>query len=111
MQYLNCVLKNKFSPHQIGLRNSRELSTLAMTLDALLGGNIGRAADILTQRFRALETAVAHGGWSLATHMELVPSDEISLTSPVEQEMLMKREMLHHKLQEARRKASGRHAA
>ncbi len=86
-----------------------------MTLDALLGGNIGRAADILTQRFRALEAAVAHGGWSLATHMELVPSDEISLTSPVEQEMLMKRErereMLHHKLQEARRKAASRHVA
>ncbi len=103
--YLNVVLRQKYTMQQLGVRTSKELSTLAMVLDALLSGNIGRASDVLIQRWRALESSVADGHWHMAQQLELVPPDEISLLWQADRQLLAKREMLMHKLDEARRKA------
>ena len=103
--YLNTVFRQRFPARPISLGNSRELSTLARTLDALLSGNVGRACDCLVQRFKALESAVTEGHWGLAKHYELIPQEEVSLTSTQERQVLAKRQLLFAKLDEAKRRA------
>ena len=62
----------------LGLRHERELRTIAEALDCMVSGKLGQAADILMQRFRAIETASVDGGWDLAKHMELIPETNVS---------------------------------
>jgi len=62
----------------LGLRNEREMRTLAESLDALLAGDLGRAGDILMQRFRACEVNLLDGDWNLAKHLELIPAHQIT---------------------------------
>ena len=72
VSYLHQVL---FPQHpKAGLRAQRDLMTLASVLDLLLDGEIGRGADMLIQRFKAIEGSLAaDGNWAVAKHMELIP--------------------------------------
>jgi len=73
----------------LGIRNEREMRTLAEGIDALLAGDLGRAGDILMQRFRACEVNVLDGDWSLAKHLELIPPHQItSVPMGMRQEMM-----------------------
>ena len=45
-------------------RNQRELLKLAEALDRKAWGDYGRAADVLSQRFKAIEVALHDGEWS-----------------------------------------------
>jgi len=54
------------------------MRTLAEGLDALLAGDLGRAGDILMQRFRACEVNLLEGDWNLAKHLELTPAHQIT---------------------------------
>jgi hypothetical protein len=99
LSYLNTIFKAKYSTTAIGPRNNRELVTLAVALDHILAGDAGAAADVLTQRWRAIEMAVAQGGsWEQARHLEITPSDEVSLMSPAEENVLHKRILVMNKL-------------
>ena len=71
VQYLTTVLENANST--VGMRNSRELRTLAQAIDDILVGKIDSAADILMQRFKAVEIAAADGHWKVAEHLEVIP--------------------------------------
>ena len=62
----------------LGKRNEREMRTLAESLDAILAGDLGRAGDILMQRFRACEINLLDGDWEMAQHLELIPPHQIS---------------------------------
>jgi len=62
----------------LGLRREREMRTLAESLDALLAGDLGRAGDMLMQRFRACEVNLFDGDWNLAKHPELIPAHQIT---------------------------------
>ena len=57
----------------LGGRNQRELLTLAETLDRMASGDSSRAADVLSQRFKAIEMALHDGEWSRASHVEILP--------------------------------------
>ncbi len=66
---------------KIGRRGERELGTLARALDYIVGGEMPQAADILIQRFKAVEyAAISESGWQVAQHLELLPSVEVAAT-------------------------------
>jgi hypothetical protein len=83
--YLNSILIPSLSSSPT-LRNSRELATLAATLDLLVCGRPAEAADVLTQRFRALETATQEGTWQLAKHQEIISEGRVSSTRAKDRE-------------------------
>ncbi|CAK0821056.1 unnamed protein product [Prorocentrum cordatum] len=57
----------------LGVEIYRELRTIAEGLDLLLRGRTAAVADILAQRFKAIQVAVGDGGWSAAKWLELIP--------------------------------------
>ena len=64
------------------VRSEREALTLATALDSLLDGNVDGAADILTQRLKAVEQAAVDGGvWDRAQWFELLAPTAASLAS------------------------------
>ncbi len=66
---------------RLGRRGERELRTLAMAIDYLVSGEVAQAADLLMQRFKAVElAAVSDAGWQVAQHLELIPSSEVTAT-------------------------------
>ena len=98
--YLNSILIPSLASTPT-LRNSRELSTLAATLDLLVCGRSAEAADVLTQRFRALETATQEGNWQLARHQEIISEGRVSSTRAKDREAaieLERREVKYAKL-------------
>ena len=38
-------------------------------------GEVDRAADLLMQRTKAIETSLEHGNWKLATHQEVTRAE------------------------------------
>ena len=64
---------------KINLGQHAELRTLAEALDALWAGQLGRAGDILAQRFRAVEAnSVERIGWHWARFIEALPPSQIT---------------------------------
>lgn len=55
----------------------RELYALGQTIDLLRGGRLPECADALASRFLAVHTALAEGGWSTASQLELYPLDAV----------------------------------
>ena len=109
-QYLLSVFFQRHSQEAIGLRTCRELRTLAECLDALLAGNLPRVGDILIQRFKALETSVADGGWTIARHLELLPQAEVGLSTDRERAIATRAELDRVKLAEAASRTRSRAA-
>ena len=62
LTYLETVFNQRYGKDAVGLRTSREMRTIAESIDAL----VLRAGDLLIQRFKALETSVVDGTWSRA---------------------------------------------
>ena len=95
-------------PHlDLSRRTSRELRTIAQALDALSAGQLPALADILMQRFKALEMSIVDAGWGLAKRVELLPDAPAGLTSLSERRAAARSELLHLRLAEARTKAEG----
>ena len=105
--YLNTIFHASYPQDKVGVRTSRELRTIAETLDELRSGHLPRAADLLMQRFKALEASVQDGSWGLAQNLELMPLSQIGLTSLEGQREAAKQELQHLKLLEARKKHKG----
>ena len=68
ISYLETVFNQRYGKDAVGLRASREMRTIAESIDALMEGDVLRAGDLLIQRFKALETSVIDGTWSRARH-------------------------------------------
>ena len=60
-RYLTTVLLPRRPESIMGMRNARELRTLAVSLDALMLGDLGMVGDCLVQRWKAVEAAVGDG--------------------------------------------------
>ena len=71
VQYLTTVVER--GQKDVGMRNRRELRTLAEALDLLLDGDPLKAADVLMARFSSVELASADSSWAVSQHLELVP--------------------------------------
>ena len=97
MSYLTSVLIPS-ATGQMSVRNERELRTLAMALDSIITGDSTRAADILIQRFKAVETAHADGHWSMSRHLEALPEGRVGSLSISERERIIKAEANEIKL-------------
>ena len=90
--YLNSVVLVKYP--KLSTAIARELRTLAESLDELANGGVAQAADLLMQRFKALEKSLESGGsWKLARHLEIT-RDEDTLVS-VEEELAAAKEQLN----------------
>ena len=72
----------------LGGRNQRELLTLAEALDRMASGDYGRAADVLSQRFKAIEMALHDGEWPRASHVEILPQTGRPLLSRQEEALV-----------------------
>jgi hypothetical protein len=84
----------------MGVRNHRELVTLGKAIDLLLSGQLGELGDLLVQRLKAVETAVADQNWSTARHQELIPAQAASLTTEQERRKAARMELAQGKLRE-----------
>lgn len=71
----------------------RELQTLAVTLDHLLGGRLPQATDTLLQRYKACEMFLWDGNWVTARHLEIIPPSMASLVRSEEREMTARQEL------------------
>ena len=91
----------------LGLRTSREMRTIAESIDALMEGDILRAGDLLIQRFKALETSVIDGTWSRAPHHELNPEEGVGLASAAERQAISRLELQRRKLTKTASKKLG----
>ena len=70
-------------PHaeeRMSVRTSRELRSTAKALDLTAQGITDRAADALSQRYKALDMSLADRNWSQAQHIELIPAEQAVLT-------------------------------
>ena len=104
ISYLHQVLLPQHP--KAGLRAQRELMTLGSALDLILAGEVGRAADLLVQRFKAIEGSLAaDGNWSVARHMELIPG-QASLSTQAEQSGAAKAELRALKLRQQLQKST-----
>ena len=104
VSYLHQVLLPQHP--KAGLRAQRELMTLGSALDLLLAGEVGRAADLLVQRFKAIEGSLAaDGNWSVARHMELIPG-QASLSTQAEMSGAAKAELRALKLRQQLQKST-----
>lgn len=63
---------------------SQETLTVAMTLDHLLQGKVAAAADILSERFKALDALGRGSHWSVARQMELVQAGQLGMAEETE---------------------------
>ena len=90
----------------LGVRSERELRTLATALDGLLQGRIAQVADLLRQRFRAVEASGVQG-WSAAANLELIPGGRVSSLSVGVQGAMVRKEALKKKLSDAKSRFVG----
>lgn len=105
LAYLNQVILSHHPASQVGIRNLRELTTLAMAVDYILEGDYVRSLDLLIQRFKAVEASLGESGWHMAKHLELIPPSTAALTTLDEKDMAAKAELRNRKLQESLAKA------
>ena len=49
---------------------------MTRTADLVAKGEVGRAMDLLLQRFKALEAASQADSWTYASHLEILPPEE-----------------------------------
>jgi len=95
----------------VGLRNERELRTLAESIDALLEGDLCKAGDILMMRFKAVEFAATESDWSAAKFLEVIPEGTVTSLTPEEREAIAHRKAKEAKLQKLLREQAGTPAA
>lgn len=98
--YLNQVLFNQHPPSSIGMRNARELVTLAEGLDLLMEEDFARLGDLLMQRMKAVEASLSEG-WSVANYQELIPPPKATLTTDQERAFATRHAIQQKKLQDS----------
>ena len=108
MTYLLSIYMNANTIDRVGVRNGRELKTLATALDHLARGELDQLADVLMQRYKAVEMSIADGTWTLAQRIELITDQGVGLVSNEEHVAAARAAMLIHKLDEVKKKAKSK---
>lgn len=98
--YLNQVLFNQHPPASIGMRNARELVTLAEGLDLLMEEDFARLGDLLMQRMKAVEASLSEG-WGVANYQELIPPPKATLTTDQERAFATRHAIQQKRLQDS----------
>ena len=96
--YLTAILHGLYPQEKIGPRNSPELRTIAEALDSLGNGNVPKTADLLVQRFKAVEESVKKGSWEDSSFLELIQRDAVGLTSQQEKLVAQRGRLLDQRL-------------
>jgi hypothetical protein len=76
LKYLLTVYTPQNPVRTVGLDMYRQLRTLAECMDLLVQGKTPQALDLLMQRFKACQLAVADKRWDAARWLELIPPTE-----------------------------------
>ena len=91
---------------KLGIRLLRELRTVSSALDNIAAGRGEVAADILSQRLKALELQLNDNGWQRAQYLELIAPEGAGLAEQEEQRMAAREQALEMKmLQQVRPRA------
>ena len=101
MFYFEIFFKPLIQKGTLKVSAEREMLTLASSLDAILCGDLHRAADILMGCFKALEQATTSGSWELAAELEVLPRQQQGLTSEAERQRAANIQIRRVKLQSA----------
>jgi len=96
--YLTTMFFATHSTDRIGSWKAREMRTLCAALDALRTGSLPRLADLLVQRLKACETAITTGDPEAASQLELIPRQDIGLTSIEERRVARRATLVDRKL-------------
>lgn len=78
---------------RLGIRSLRELKTLAQCLDLMAQGEVGRGADLISQRVKAIERATVDNNGQSAQFLELLPPENATLLER-DEEVYLAREVL-----------------
>ena len=108
--YLNQVLFNQHPASSMGMRNARELVTLATCIDLLMEEQFASLGDVLMQRLKAVEASLSEG-WSVANFQELIPPPKATLTSDQERAFAARHALQQRKLATVSRKGWARKLA
>ena len=73
--YLTQILLTRFPEAAAGLRNVRELRTLAAIIDGICQNDSMRSLDVAVQRFKSIELFMSQGSWEQGNLLELIPSE------------------------------------
>ena len=103
--YLHQVLFNQHPQHVIGVRNTRELVTLAEAIDLLMEERLASLGDLLMQRMKAVEASLTEG-WGVANFQELIPPPRSTLTTDQERAFAARHAIQQRRLQDTTRKKS-----
>ena len=93
--YLAQILFTQHTPQAVGVRNSRELLTLAEAIDLLMSEDFAAVGDLLMR---------ISDGWMVARHQELISPDHPSVTTPQERAFAARAALQHSRLEEVVRK-------
>ena len=104
LTYLYSVFIATHGMQKVGARNFSEMKMLAEVIDRIKQGEIAQVADILMQRFKALEVSVTEGSWEVAKHLDYTHDSRVSLASVAELTKAGKETMLAHRLAEVKKK-------
>ena len=96
MRYYYNIMMNTHA--SMGLRNSREAKTLCRALDLAADRRYGALADLLAQRLKSIEKAVADGNWNRAQWFELLPPEGTTMLERDEDYMVTREEQLERRL-------------
>ena len=83
---------------RLNMRTQRELRTLCTALDMLARGEPAHAADLITQRVKALEKATQDTHWGSAQYLELLSPEAGGLLDRAEEVYLNREYLLELKL-------------
>ena len=91
---------------EAGIKTAPEMRMLALAKDALTTGHLPEVADLLKQRFKALEMAVDQKDGALTGHSKLGAASD-GLASLAEKEAAVQQAILQHRLNEAVKRKVG----
>ncbi len=81
MAYLQLIVKNSTSHGHLSVRSTKDLETLAAAVDLLMGRRLPELADLLMQRFKALERNAIDGHWEITNQYEIRHSSSQGLAT------------------------------
>ena len=101
--YLQAIFHGHVPQSSLGRRQTREMQTAALCLDALSRGDLPFLGDLLMQRFKKLELEALEGHEQAGESLELLPTRFVGLAGQQELEAGQAEEIRRAKVEQARR--------
>jgi hypothetical protein len=104
--WLESIYLGQIHPSTLSDETLSELRFLAATLDTLLSGRLLSLGDLITQRLKATQIKI-RGDAALAAEIDMTPCRSGTLTTPEEEYLATRRQLLTAKLADLRQRTSG----